>query len=40
VLAGGGATGGWRPLIVTYGLAQLPADGRYQGLVIYTLTRP
>lgn len=40
VLATGAATGGWRPLTITYGLAQLPAEGRYQGLVIYTLTRP
>lgn len=40
VLLGGGATGGWRPLTVIYGLAQLPADGHYQGLVVYTLTRP
>ena len=39
VLMGGGA-GGWRTLSVHYGLAQLPADGRYQGLVTYTLTRP
>ncbi|MBS3965668.1 MAG: hypothetical protein KGZ60_00185 [Truepera sp.] len=40
VLTGGEATRGWRPLTVSYALAQLPADGRYQGLVIYTLTRP
>jgi hypothetical protein len=40
VLLVGSATGGWRPLTVIYGLAQLPADGRYQGLVVYTLTRP
>jgi hypothetical protein len=40
VLTGGGPTGGWRSVTVDYGLSQMPPDGRYQGLVIYTLTRP
>jgi hypothetical protein len=39
-LASGGVTGGWQTLIVHYALGQLPAAGRYQGLVTYTLAQP
>jgi hypothetical protein len=36
----GQASGGWQRLEVHYGLADLPPDGRYQGVVTYTLSRP
>lgn len=34
------ATGGWRPIDVTYGVVNHPADGHYQGVIAYTLARP
>ncbi len=40
VLGGGRATGGWRPIDVTYELVSEPADGHYQGVIAYTLARP
>ena len=40
VLGDGHATGGWRPIDVTYELVSEPADGHYQGVIAYTLARP
>lgn len=36
----GAATGGWRERTVRYALAEVPADGRYGGVITYTLSRP
>lgn len=40
-LASGTQAGGWQRLRVHYGLdAPLPADGTYEGVITYTLSRP
>ena len=40
VILRGEATGGWRERVVRYALGDLPADGRYGGVVTFTLSRP
>lgn len=40
VVLRGAATCGWREASVQYGLAHLPADGAYGGVITFTLTRP
>jgi hypothetical protein len=40
VVLSGVATCGWRETSVQYGLARLPADGAYAGMITFTLTRP
>jgi len=40
VILTGVATCGWREASVRYGLARLPADGAYGGVITFTLTRP
>lgn len=40
VVLSGVATCGWREASVQYGLARLPADGTYGGMITFTLTRP
>jgi hypothetical protein len=40
VIMRGAATCGWREASVQYGLAGLPADGAYAGVITFTLARP
>ncbi len=40
IIESGENTGGWKNFDLRYGLQSLPADGRYQGTVTYTVTRP
>ena len=39
-LVDGDALRGWAVFEVAYGVAHVLSDGRYQGTVVYTLTRP
>jgi len=39
-LLAGAATRGWADAMVRYGLAYLPADGTYGGVITFTLARP